>query len=68
MIFGRCIDFRKTKTSVLLIALRGDEKLYTEAIRIFYKLNWFRVDLQSLPAFELISKKALQSIQKLIIK
>jgi hypothetical protein len=48
MIFGRCIDFRKTKTPILLIALRGDEELYTEAIKIFYKLNWFRAFKASL--------------------
>jgi hypothetical protein len=43
MNFRRCINFdqQNYKTPSLLIALRGDQKLYQEALKQFYSFNFF---------------------------
>jgi hypothetical protein len=41
-IFEECLHWDGT-TPALLVALRGDQKLYSEALAIFYKMNIFRV-------------------------
>ena len=67
MIFAGCINNVGYKTPTILKALRGDKEMYEEAIQIFYKLNWLRVKLSTLPGFEKMSKKAIENIRKLII-
>jgi uncharacterized protein YjbI with pentapeptide repeats len=57
----------KPKIPEILVALRGDEKLYHEALRAFYKQNWFRLEFSNFSRTELMSKKAIENINKLCI-
>jgi hypothetical protein len=57
MILAGCIEFKDRKTPALIIALRGDKDLYQEAIRVFYKLNRFKLKFETLHMLELMSKK-----------
>jgi hypothetical protein len=67
MIFAGCVEFQDRKIPAVIIALRGDRGLYQEAIHVFYKMNWFRLKLETLPMLESMSKKVFENIQKLAI-
>jgi uncharacterized protein YjbI with pentapeptide repeats len=67
-IFRDCVDFKDRKTPPLLIALRGDKELYQEAIQLFYKLNFFRLDDRIRERVSTMSANALSTISKLTIE
>jgi len=60
-------DASRAKTPKILIALRGDCELYEEAIKTFYKQNWFRFDIDKFLEMESISRKPMGRIYKLRI-
>jgi uncharacterized protein YjbI with pentapeptide repeats len=68
-IFGYCTPQKSwaSKTPEVLIALRGDSELYQEALRAFYKQNWFRLNFRNFSKTELMSKKSVENINKLSI-
>jgi len=55
------------KTPKLLVALRCDSKLYSEAIKLFYRQNYFRVNKENFLDCKSMSKHALESILNLKI-
>jgi hypothetical protein len=70
MIFRYCTPWecRKARTPDMIVALRGDEELYQEALRAFYKHNLFRLDFSNLSKLELMCTKAVVNINKLSIR
>jgi uncharacterized protein YjbI with pentapeptide repeats len=69
IIFGYCISSITVSfnTPNILIALRGDSELYQEALRTFYKQNWFPLAFRNFSKTELISAKVAENINKLAI-
>jgi uncharacterized protein YjbI with pentapeptide repeats len=73
MIFQYCLAWvspeekRVRKTPKLLVALRCDSKLYSEAIKLFYRQNSFRVNIVNFLDCNSMSKHALESILNLKI-
>jgi hypothetical protein len=68
MIFQRCIDTRDNKSPSIIIALRGDKELYREAIKVFYKLNFFRLTWETAPSRKFLSAHTIGSIKKLLMR
>ena len=60
-------DQWKAKTPVILVALRADNELHHEAIKEFYKQNWFRLKQQNFSAAKFMSKNTVWGIRKLYI-
>ena len=73
MIFQYCLawlsqkETRVRKTPELLVALRCDSKLYSEAVKLFYRQNIFRVNKVNFQDCNSMSKHALESILNLKI-
>jgi hypothetical protein len=55
------------KSPPLLQAVRGDPKLYGEALEVFYNLNTFRLSVQNSESRKLMSRNTIMSIQSLEI-
>jgi hypothetical protein len=68
MIFQRCIDTRDNKSPSIIIALRGDKELYREAIKVFYKLNFFKLTWGTAPSCKFLSANTIGSIKKLLMR
>ncbi len=51
----------------MIVALRGDEALYQEALREFYKQNWFLLKFSNFSRIELMFTRAVEHINKLEI-
>jgi hypothetical protein len=68
MIFKYCLYFENRRSPALLVALRGDEKLYKEAIQLFYTLNPFPLDHNMLVRCHTLSLAALSRISKLEVE
>jgi len=73
MIFRHCVDFTEGKTPPLIVALRGDKKLYREAMRLFYKLNYFTLNTLTAELCRAMGAKAMgatacQNIRQLKIE
>jgi hypothetical protein len=68
MIFRYCVGFTDGKTPPLIVALRGDKKLYREAMRLFYKLNFFTLNKRTAALCWDMGATAGQNIQQLKIE
>ena len=68
MIFRYCVDFTDRKTPPLIVALRGDQELYHEAMKLFYKLNYFTLDKSTAAVCEAMRLNIRQNIQQLKIE
>jgi uncharacterized protein YjbI with pentapeptide repeats len=69
MIFRYCTPWSSMmrKTPYVLDAIRGDSELYQEALRAFYKQNWFLLDFKNFSRTELMPKNVAENINKLCI-
>jgi uncharacterized protein YjbI with pentapeptide repeats len=69
MILAYCTLWKcwKPKTPDMILALRGDQQLYQEALRAFHKQNWFRLESGNLSEIELMSTKAIENLSKICI-
>jgi uncharacterized protein YjbI with pentapeptide repeats len=65
MIFRHCVDFTGGKIPPLIIALRGDQKLYHEALKVFSKLNFFTLNKRTAKLCGGMGENALRNICQL---
>jgi hypothetical protein len=68
LILQRCMDYADRRTPAIILALRGDPELYQEAIRLFYKLNWLRIDHYPLSFYDSVPRGLANKIEKLSIR
>jgi hypothetical protein len=52
----------------ILAALIGDERLYKEALRLFWSLNYFCLDQHNFVAMRSITQTAAENIRKLKVE
>jgi hypothetical protein len=70
MVVQKCICFgryEESETPALLKALRADQELYHEALRLFYEQNMFTLTPTNLTAFKRMPRKVRENIRKLCI-
>jgi hypothetical protein len=65
MIFKHCMPEYAPKTPEILIALRGDQGLYHEAIRIYHEINFYTFRPNALAAYDVFPENLAAKIQKL---
>jgi uncharacterized protein YjbI with pentapeptide repeats len=68
MIFRHCVDFTDGKIPPLIIALRADQKLYHEALKVFFKLNVFTLNKRTAKLCGGMGENALRNICQLKIE
>jgi hypothetical protein len=68
MILKLCLESKDGEIPALLVALRTDEFLYLQVIRIFYKLNDFFLNWSTISSCSKASKKAISNMSKLCIE
>jgi hypothetical protein len=68
MIFRYCVDFTDGETPPLIVALRGDKKLYREAMRLFYKFNFFTLNKRTAALCSDMGATACRNIHQLKIE
>jgi hypothetical protein len=65
MIFDHCMPEYSRKTPAILIALRGDQGLYSEAIRLYHAINFYTFRPNDLAGYDTFSQELAAKIQKL---
>jgi hypothetical protein len=65
MIFEHCIHEYSRKIPTILIALRGDQGLYRDAIRLYHAINFHIFLPNDLAAYDIFSQGLAAKIQKL---
>jgi len=68
-IFEGCIHTSDNTSPNIIRALRSEPALYFEALPLFYKLNWFMLNAETLVYLQVkMSDSAISGIRKLFIK
>jgi hypothetical protein len=68
LIFQRCLHTCTNRSPSIIVALRCNKELYPEAIKLYYKLNYFRLLSTTVPVCKFTSANALGHVRKLLIR